>query len=156
MFFQYVNSPIGTIRVDASADAVTRVAFIDGKSAKPDAANAITTAAVSELSAYFAGTLDAFSVPLAPSGTAFQQQVWQQLQRIPCGSTISYAQLADWVGKPKGAQAVGQANGRNPIAVIIPCHRVIGKDGSLTGYAGGLERKAWLLQHEATLSGKGH
>ena len=151
MFFQYVNSPIGPIRVDATAEAVTRVAFVDGKSAKPDARNAITTAAVSELSAYFAGSLDVFSVPLSPSGTAFQQQVWQQLQRIPCGSTISYAQLASWVGKPKGAQAVGQANGRNPIAVIIPCHRVIGKDGTLTGYAGGLERKAWLLQHEATL-----
>lgn len=101
------------------------------------------------LSRYFAGelqALDALAVEL--NGTAFQKQVWQALRRIPPGSTISYAELARRIGEPAAVRAVGAANGANPVALVVPCHRVIGSDGSLTGYGGGLERKRWLLDHE--------
>ena len=98
-----------------------------------------------QLTAYFEGSLREFDLPLAPNGTAFQSRVWEELLRIPYGQTLSYGQLASRIGKPGAARAVGLANGRNPIAVIVPCHRVIGADGSATGYGGGLERKAVLL-----------
>ncbi len=98
---------------------------------------------------YFAGDLHAInSLPVQTAGTPFQQEVWQALRQIPCGATISYAQLAEQIGRPKAVRAVGLANGSNPVPVVVPCHRVIGSDGSLTGYGGGMERKRWLLQHE--------
>ncbi|MBO0838982.1 MAG: methylated-DNA--[protein]-cysteine S-methyltransferase, partial [Actinobacteria bacterium] len=102
-----------------------------------------------QLDAYFAGELTEFSLPLAPAGTQFQRQVWAALQQIPYGQTWSYGQLAEKIGNPAAVRAVGLANGRNPIAVVIPCHRVIGADGSLTGYGGGLDRKRFLLDLEA-------
>lgn len=99
--------------------------------------------------AYFGGELHAIdSLTVRPAGTPFQKEVWQALRQIPCGTTISYAQLAEHIGRPKAVRAVGLANGRNPIPIVVPCHRVIGSDGSLTGYGGGMERKRWLLQHE--------
>jgi methylated-DNA-[protein]-cysteine S-methyltransferase len=107
-----------------------------------------------QLDAYFAGELEAFDVPLAVHGTDFQVRVWDQLTRIPFGETISYSELARRLDDPKLVRAVGLANGRNPISIIIPCHRVIGADGSLVGYGGGLERKRWLLEHEAVASGR--
>jgi methylated-DNA-[protein]-cysteine S-methyltransferase len=107
-----------------------------------------------QLDAYFAGELETFDVPLALHGTAFQQSVWEQLTRIPFGETISYSELARRLGDPKLVRAVGLANGRNPVSIIVPCHRVIGADGSLVGYGGGLERKQWLLEHEAVASGR--
>ncbi len=107
--------------------------------------------AVAELKAYFAGELTVFSGVLAPSGTTFQLAVWAFLTDIPFGETRSYGDLARRLGKSGASRAVGLANGRNPISIIIPCHRVIGADGSLTGYGGGLARKAWLLRHEATV-----
>jgi methylated-DNA-[protein]-cysteine S-methyltransferase len=101
------------------------------------------------LEAYFQGELRALDgLAVEPGGTAFQREVWSALQRIPAGSTTSYSELAAAIGRPSAVRAVGMANSRNPIAVVIPCHRVIGRDGSLTGYAGGLERKRWLLRHE--------
>jgi methylated-DNA-[protein]-cysteine S-methyltransferase len=105
---------------------------------------------VAQLHAYFAGTLTEFAAPLTLEGTGFQRRVWAALWEIPYGETISYGQLADRVGSPNASRAVGLANGRNPVAIIVPCHRVIGADGRLTGYGGGLTRKAWLLRHEAT------
>lgn len=105
-----------------------------------------------QLEEYFAGTRQAFDLPLAPAGTAFQQQAWQALLDIPYGSTASYREQAVRIGNVKAVRAVGLANGRNPIAIIIPCHRVIGSDGSLTGYAGGLPIKRALLEHEGALS----
>jgi methylated-DNA-[protein]-cysteine S-methyltransferase len=102
-----------------------------------------------QLQAYFAGELREFDLPLAPHGTSFQREVWSALREIPYGSTISYAELAAAVGRPDAARAVGAANGRNPIAVVIPCHRVIGASGALTGYGGGLGRKRLLLDLEA-------
>ena len=109
---------------------------------------------IEALQRYFAGELFEFQLPLAPEGTPFQQRVWQELRRIPYGETISYLELAKRVGDPKSVRAVGRANGANPIAVVVPCHRVIGADGSLTGYAGGLEKKRALLALEARHSGK--
>jgi methylated-DNA-[protein]-cysteine S-methyltransferase len=105
--------------------------------------------AVAQLRAYFAGALTHFDLPLAVDGTPFQRRVWAALREIPYGQTISYGELARRVGRPGAARAVGLANGRNPVGIIVPCHRVIGADGSMTGYGGGLERKTWLLQHEA-------
>jgi len=104
---------------------------------------------VAQLDAYFAGTLTEFDLPLAMAGTDFQRRVWAALREIPYGETISYGELARRVGSPGAARAVGLANGRNPVGIIVPCHRVIGADGSLTGYGGGLPRKVWLLEHEA-------
>lgn len=106
-----------------------------------------------ELRAYFDGRLTAFDLPLAPQGTAFQLTVWQALRAIPFGRTISYGELARRIGRPQASRAVGHSNARNPIAIIVPCHRVIGADRSLTGYAGGLERKRALLMHEAGIRG---
>ena len=101
-----------------------------------------------ELDAYFAGRLETFTVPLAPNGTEFQRRVWSALRDIPFGTTISYAGLARRVSNAAAVRAVGAANGRNPIPIIVPCHRVIGSDGSLTGFGGGIPRKRWLLEHE--------
>ncbi|HWZ90924.1 MAG TPA: methylated-DNA--[protein]-cysteine S-methyltransferase [Polyangiaceae bacterium] len=108
------------------------------------------SAAKRALLAYFAGQLDAIAdVPVASPGTAFQNQVWSALRRIPRGHTLSYGALAQQIGRPAAVRAVGLANGANPIAIIVPCHRVIGANATLTGYGGGLERKRWLLDHEA-------
>lgn len=104
--------------------------------------------ALKQLKEYFAGQRTCFSLPLAATGTAFQQQVWQALVHIPYGQSCSYGAIADFIQNPKAVRAVGAANGRNPLAIVVPCHRVIGNNGSLTGYAGGLGRKVWLLQHE--------
>jgi methylated-DNA-[protein]-cysteine S-methyltransferase len=101
-----------------------------------------------QVDAYFDGDLREFDLPLAPAGTPWQRAVWDALQEVPYGTTMSYGELAARLGRPTASRAVGAANGRNPISVIVPCHRLIGSNGALTGYAGGLERKAWLLQHE--------
>ena len=101
------------------------------------------------IGSYFEGDLSAINVlPVETGGTAFQRKIWRALRKIPCGATISYAQLAEQIGRPTAVRAVGLANGSNPIGVVVPCHRVIGSDGSLTGYGGGIGRKRWLLQHE--------
>jgi methylated-DNA-[protein]-cysteine S-methyltransferase len=105
-----------------------------------------------QLADYFAHQRTTFTIPLAPPGTAFQQQVWQQLCQIPFGTTLSYGALAQRLGQPNASRAVGAANGRNPISIIIPCHRVIASNGNLTGYAGGVGRKQWLLQHELRIT----
>ena len=110
-------------------------------------------AAADQLDAYFAGELTRFDLPLAPHGSEFQRRVWAALQEIPYGRTESYGELAERIGSPGGARAVGLANGKNPIGIIIPCHRVVGADGSLTGYGGGLDRKKQLLDLELAVSG---
>jgi methylated-DNA-[protein]-cysteine S-methyltransferase len=106
---------------------------------------------VQQLEQYFSGTRRQFEGVLVPTGTDFQQKVWQALQTIPYGQTVSYLELARTLGNERAVRAVGRANGRNPIAIVIPCHRVIGRDGRLTGYGGGLWRKEWLLRHEGSL-----
>lgn len=103
---------------------------------------------LSQLTEYFEKKRTQFSLPLAADGTEFQQQVWQQLRQIPYGGHCSYGDIANAIGRPKAVRAVGAANGRNPLAIVVPCHRVIGQNGNMTGYAGGLSRKIWLLNHE--------
>jgi methylated-DNA-[protein]-cysteine S-methyltransferase len=107
------------------------------------------TGAIAQLDAYFAGELTDFDLPLAPAGTAFQMRVWEALLQIPYGTTATYGEIAARIGQPTAMRAVGLANGRNPLAIVIPCHRVIGAGGGLTGYGGGLDRKRWLLDLEA-------
>ncbi len=148
-------SPIGELTLVATDDALVGL-FMEAHASEPLIADAeerrtqLLKRVSAQLDEYFAGRRERFDVPLAPRGTAFQTSVWAVLQRIPFGVTWSYAQVARALGTPKAVRAVGAANGRNPISVIIPCHRVIGADGSLTGYGGGLPRKRWLLAHEKT------
>jgi methylated-DNA-[protein]-cysteine S-methyltransferase len=115
---------------------------------------AVLADAAAQLKAYFAGQLTSFDLPVAPEGTGFQRTVWAGLRRIPYGETISYGELASRIGQPTASRAVGLANGRNPVAIIVPCHRVVGADGSLTGYGGGLDRKRFLLALEQRVSGQ--
>lgn len=115
--------------------------------------DAVFVDAVRQLQEYFDGNRVTFEIPLAPDGTDFQRRVWMALRDIPYAQTVSYGDIAREIGNPKGMRAVGLANGRNPISIIVPCHRVIGSNGSLTGYGGGIERKQWLLEHEARHGG---
>jgi methylated-DNA-[protein]-cysteine S-methyltransferase len=138
---------IGPLRLSAEDGRLSRVEF--APSAGPRSAEPVLLDAEAQLSAYFAGELRRFDLPLAPRGTAFQLSVWDALLEIPYGATTSYSELAATIGRPSACRAVGAANGRNPLAVIVPCHRVIGAAGALTGYGGGLERKRMLLALEA-------
>ncbi len=147
-----MRSPIGLLRVDAAAEGLRSIHFQDRPLAalpgNADAA-ALLAEALHQLQAYFDARLRTFDLPLAPQGTPFQLAVWSALGEIPYGQTRSYADVARAVGAPTAVRAVGAANGRNPLALVRPCHRVIGKDGSLTGFAGGLAMKRWLLDFEA-------
>jgi methylated-DNA-[protein]-cysteine S-methyltransferase len=150
-------SPVGDLLLVADDDGLRGLYLPDPRHAPPAidrrAGHGPIAAAREQLDAYFAGALERFDLPLAPDGTPFQLRVWDELQRIPFGETISYSELADRIGDPRAVRAVGLANGRNPLAIVVPCHRVIGADGSLVGYGGGLERKRWLLEHEAVAAG---
>ncbi len=119
----------------------------------PEAAAHLVQRAGAELAAYFAGRLRSFSVPIAPLGTPFQRAVWQAVAAVPYGETRSYGVIAAAVGRPEAARAVGHANGANPLPIVVPCHRLVGASGALTGYAGGLEMKRWLLEHERVHGG---
>lgn len=147
-FQSLLDTPIGTVRILGGDDAITHIDFIDAGAASAQTDNALTRLARQQLSDYFAGQLRTFELPLAAEGTDFQRACWQALQTIPYGETRSYAEQAKLIQRLKAVRAVGAANGANPIAIVVPCHRVIGKDGKLTGYAGGVERKAWLLALE--------
>ncbi len=146
-------SPIGPLRLVARTDALVAIDFPDHGSAleaRPiRTVHAVLDQARRELEAYFAGTLTAFTVALAADGTPFQHKVWDALATIPYASTWSYGQLAKAIGRPSAARAVGAANGRNPLPIIVPCHRVIGSSGALVGFGGGLPTKQWLLAHES-------
>lgn len=146
-------SPIGQLTLVASDDALVGL-FMEAHGTDALDAEERRTPLLAKVSAqldeYFDGRRERFDLPLAPRGTDFQSAVWAVLQRIPFGVTWSYAQVARALGNPKAVRAVGAANGSNPVSIIIPCHRVIGANGSLTGYGGGLPRKRWLLAHERT------
>ncbi|MBN2732631.1 MAG: methylated-DNA--[protein]-cysteine S-methyltransferase [Balneolaceae bacterium] len=151
---RYINSPIGVLKLEATDQALTAIKFSDdGQNAvnQPEPASAILEKARNQLKEFFDGHRQEFDIPLAPEGTDFEQQVWDQLKNIPFGKSITYTQLAQKLGDPNKVRAVGRANGQNPLPIIIPCHRVIGANNKLTGYAGGVERKRWLLQHEGVL-----
>jgi methylated-DNA-[protein]-cysteine S-methyltransferase len=151
--FTEMNSPLGDILLAGTAQGLTHITFQEGNSPiepEPDwqlDASAWATA-VAQLTSYFAGELQTFDLPLAPAGTPFQQEVWRFLQTIPYGRTTTYGAIAHALGKPTASRAVGAANGRNPLPIIIPCHRVIGSNGKLTGYAGGLKFKEALMALE--------
>jgi methylated-DNA-[protein]-cysteine S-methyltransferase len=165
LLFDRIPTPIGTIMIAADQGGNLRVClfaedeeivrrylrlqcdptcFVIQPATDPHGLSAAITQ-------YFEGKLDAIDrIPVETGGTSFQQKVWRALRGIPCGSTTSYGQLARQIGHPAAVRAVGTANGANPVAVVLPCHRVIGANGSLTGYGGGIERKRWLLNHEHT------
>ena len=153
-----METPVGRLTLRATAHGLTHVQVDGSKKIPHDApdphpdALGHLDAALRALDEYFLGQSKSFDeLTLAPAGTSFQLRVWQELLRIPYGETKSYGRLAHQIGRPSASRAVGMANGRNPIGVIIPCHRVIGADGSLTGYGGGLPMKEWLLHHEGAL-----
>lgn len=144
----YIETPLGYAKIIGDQDGITSVSIVD----KPENASEYIPEpledCVTQLKAYFNNQLKTFDLKLNPEGTLFQKNVWKQLALIPYGKTISYLDLAKQLGDAKAIRAVANANGKNPIWIIVPCHRVIGTDGSLTGYAGGLYRKQWLLNHE--------
>lgn len=161
MRYDVMPSPVGQLVLTATDEGLTGVLFESNRHASPrlaewdrigagdadDAARSLA-AARAQLEEYFAGTRRVFDLPLAPNGTPFQRRVWLALREIPFGATTTYGAIARRLGDPKSVRAIGAANGRNPIPIIVPCHRVIGADGSLIGFGGGLERKQWLLTHE--------
>ena len=151
-----IDSPVGPLMLAAGDDGLRHIEFRENRhpanrSDWHGGDSPVLQAAEAQLREYFAGERRAFDLPLAPRGTPFQLQVWQALAGIPYGSTVSYAQLAQAVGNPEAMRAVGAANGRNPLPIVLPCHRVIGADGSLTGFGGGLPIKRFLLELEGAL-----
>jgi methylated-DNA-[protein]-cysteine S-methyltransferase len=157
-----VDTPVGPLTLVAEDDALVAVWMVDQRHHPGDAAHGpasgpddpVLALAAEQLRQYFAGERTAFDLPLAPRGTEFQRQVWHALLEIPFGETTSYGELAQRLGSPGASRAVGLANGRNPIGIVIPCHRVVGSAGSLTGYGGGLERKRLLLDLESRVAGR--
>lgn len=157
-FYSTLDTPIGELMLSGNARALTEISFPEGKMQRqPEAgwkhAKAPFAKAVDQLTAYFAGELRTFDVELDANGTPFQHEVWNALMAIPYGATTSYGELAASIGRPKASRAVGAANGRNPLPIIVPCHRVIGANGSLTGFGGGMAVKQWLLTLEGALPG---
>ncbi len=154
-----VKSPVGPLRLIGDDDGVRGIFFPDHKPAPNFDSDVVVGGhrlldrVAAELEAYFAGTLKKFTVPLRGRGTEFQQDVWNALVKIPYGETRTYAQVAEAVGDVDAVRAVAAAIGRNPVSILVPCHRVIGADGALTGYAGGVTIKRWLLDHEAKVAG---
>lgn len=149
-FIQYYPSPIGVIEIIANAKSILSIHFVKEK--KEDNYNSVTLKGYRQLQEYLEGDRREFDLPLEPVGTEFQQKVWAELQNIPYGKVLSYLQLAKLLGDEKVIRAAAAANGKNPIGIVIPCHRVIGSNGDLVGYAGGLDKKKLLLQHEGVLS----
>ncbi|MEO8560769.1 MAG: methylated-DNA--[protein]-cysteine S-methyltransferase, partial [bacterium] len=162
--YSVIDSSVGPLLLTADERGLTRVWFdMGGESHRPrghwqraeDAVGSTSTRTIdtarTQLDEYFAGHRTQFELPLSPEGTEFQRRVWDALAEIPFGTTISYLELARTVGDPRAVRAVGGANGRNPLPIVLPCHRVIGADGSLTGFGGGIERKRWLLEHEGAI-----
>ena len=151
--YQWMESPTGRLLLVADEAGLRQVLFAHGRtpgrvSPAWERDDRFLREPMRQLRAFFKGELERFDLPLRPEGTAFQQRVWAGLLQIPYGTTISYGELAGRLGNPAASRAVGLANGSNPIAIIIPCHRVIGSNGKLTGYGGGLENKRWLLDFE--------
>lgn len=150
----FLETPIGVLKIVGDEEAIKLVTFTDEDQRSTDGKvpNVVRTAKF-QLKEYFEGKRKVFDLQLSPEGTEFQRQVWEGLLEIPFGKTSTYAKQTVKLGDQKKLRAVGAANGRNPIAIIIPCHRILGSDGSLTGYAGGIERKQWLLKHECSIPG---
>ncbi|NER13138.1 methylated-DNA--[protein]-cysteine S-methyltransferase [Leptobacterium flavescens] len=144
----YVNTPLGMARIEGDENGIAVVSILNNEEETAELVPEILEDAVYQLREYFEGKRTDFDLPLNPEGTDFQKKVWKELAEIPYGKTMSYLELSKKLGDIKAIRAVAAANGRNPLWIVVPCHRVIGSDGSLTGYAGGLWRKKWLLEHE--------
>ncbi|HSJ11468.1 MAG TPA: methylated-DNA--[protein]-cysteine S-methyltransferase [Gillisia sp.] len=142
------NTPLGSAEISGNEDGITSIQILNKAQPESNDIPEILIPAVGQLTAYFNGDLKTFSLKLNPEGTPFQKKVWDALTQIPFGTTMSYLELSQKLGDVKAIRAVAAANGKNPLWIVVPCHRVIGSDGSLTGYAGGLWRKKWLLEHE--------
>ena len=145
----YIDTPMGMLEIIGDASGLASVHFMDSEVSTTAVIPEVLLSAVTQLKEYFNKTRNHVQLPLNPDGTDFQKKVWKQLETIPFGKTTTYQKMANDLGDPKVIRAAASANGKNPVAIIIPCHRVIGSDGSLTGYAGGLHRKKWLLAHES-------
>lgn len=145
-----LSTPIGSVEVTVDeSGAITNISFVDGTSTDVRICDDACARAIRQLEEYFRGERRRFQLALAPEGTEFEHKVWAEVCRIPFGSTDTYGEIARRLGEPDAARAVGAANAHNPVAIVIPCHRVIGSGGDLTGYAGGIDRKKWLLDHES-------
>ncbi|WP_297099067.1 methylated-DNA--[protein]-cysteine S-methyltransferase [uncultured Draconibacterium sp.] len=147
-FTRYMDSPVGWLKLQSTETDLTAIYFDAEKTKDSDIQPTILKETESQLHEYFAGERKEFNLQLAPEGTEFQQKIWQLVQKVDFGATASYLDIAIQSGSEKNTRAVGLANGKNPIPIIIPCHRIVGSSGKLTGYAGGLHRKRWLLNHE--------
>ncbi|CAM1334150.1 methylated-DNA--[protein]-cysteine S-methyltransferase [Tenacibaculum aestuariivivum] len=147
----YYKTPIGTAKIVGNQNGIQSVSVVDEQINSSTEIPIYLQKCVTQLSEYFAGTRTTFDLKLNPQGTDFQQKVWAELLNIPFGKSTTYLQQTKQLGNPKAIRAVASVNGKNPIWILIPCHRVIGSDGSLTGYAGGIWRKKWLLEHESGL-----
>ncbi len=147
----FYKSPIGVLKITGEAGTITALEFLDDAEIPSQTPAADFAVCFQQLDEYFAGRRQQFSLKLNPKGTEFQKRVWQHLQKIPFGKTTSYLEIAEALGDRKALRAVGAANGRNPIPIIIPCHRVIGRSGDLIGFGGGIWRKEWLLRHEGVV-----
>ena len=144
----YYKSPLGPIEISGMQDSILAIDFVEEMLPGDADLPFCLKTCLKQIEEYFSGKRKEFLLKLDPQGTIFQRRVWQQLEKIPYVEVVSYGEIASIIGKPKAFRAVGNANGKNPIAIIIPCHRVIGSNGSLTGYGGGLWRKEWLIEHE--------
>lgn len=151
----YCQTPVGVARIIAEDDFISSISIRDEEIEVTPTDNPMLQKATQQLNEYFAGNRKTFDLPIKQKGTPFQQEVWQQLLKIDYGTTISYGQQSKLMNNPLGIRAIAAANGKNNLWIVVPCHRVIGTDGSLTGYAGGLWRKKWLLEHEARIMGTG-
>ncbi len=145
----FIHTPLGIAKLLGDESGLASITVINDDIPANTVIPELLEDAVYQLQEYFEGTRDSFSLTLNPNGTDFQKRVWDALQAIPYGKTVSYLDLSKTLGNVKAIRAVATANGKNPLWIVIPCHRVIGSDGSLTGYAGGLHRKKWLLDHES-------
>ena len=151
MEIAFIKTPLGIAKLEGDKEGLSIVSVLNSNEPISDIIPEVLESAVCQLQEYFRGERQNFSLKLNPHGTDFQKKVWQQLLEIPFGKTLSYLNLSKRMENVKAIRAVAAANGKNPLWIVIPCHRVIGSDGSLTGYAGGLDRKKWLLDHESAI-----
>jgi methylated-DNA-[protein]-cysteine S-methyltransferase len=147
VYYDYYESPIGLVEVGGTSESITSLNFMDFPR-KEYESHPTVGIAIQQIAEYFIGTRRKFEINISFSGTDFQKRVWRELLTVSYGQSASYQDIAKAIGRPKAVRAVGAANGRNPISLIVPCHRILGKNGKLTGYGGGLWRKEWLLKHE--------
>ena len=150
LFNTYYSSPVGVLKIQCSKEQVVLIHFVEEIGLEDDQTQLLKKTTV-QLDEYFSGRRKDFDLPLGQKGSGFQENVWNHLVKIPFGKTISYLQLSKQIGDVKAIRAIASANGRNNLAIVVPCHRVIGSDAKLVGYAGGLWRKKWLLEHETKI-----